>query len=225
MSESEGRKNRLSWHRWGGKWVWPGKNLDRGKTTKAIFSRFWYLLMPVIGIVCSQGSYVRPHLVEVEDTTNREKKVFLDQKDNRLLRIDELRNQIYLIEDEMDTTVVPQIAFNEEILDSLVQIRRTYDQTIPQTEALVDSLQQTHDGLKADAEAAFNLWKYKETVRDSLTGEVLRIEDDIVILDDSIRVKGDRVYRILNPGEFRKTTALFPGEGDYPERDSLPPKQ
>lgn len=221
----EGKNNRHSWRRWGGRWVWPGKNLERGKTTRAIFSRFWYLLMPVIGIMCSQGSYVRPHLVDVEDTANREKKVFLDQKDNLLLRIDEQRNQIFLIEDEMDTTVVPQIAFNEEILDSLVQIRRTYDKTIPQTEALIDSLQQVHDNLKADSETAFKLWKRNEEIRDSLTSEVLRTEDEIEVLDDSIQVKADRVYRILNPGEFRKTTALFPGEGDYPERDSLPPKR
>ncbi|MBD3337372.1 MAG: hypothetical protein GF355_17810 [Candidatus Eisenbacteria bacterium] len=48
------------------------------------------------------------------------------------------------------------------------------------------------------------------------------MEDSLVALADTIEAKEDLVYRILHPGEFRREDALFPGEGDYPERDELP---
>jgi hypothetical protein len=222
MTNSGGKHDRQSWRRWDGKWIWPGKKIDRGKTFKQIISRFWYLLIPFIGIMCSQESYVRPHLVHYEDLTNRERKIFLDARDSLSLERGNLETEISNVQFEMDTTVIPQSEFYEMILDSLVTIRRTFDVSLPVTEALIDSLNGVHRDLVENSELNADLWQRRISTRDSLYKQVLIFEDSLVALADTIQAKDDLVYRILHPGEFRKETSLFPGEEDYPDRDKLP---
>lgn len=222
MSEQNGKRDRHSWRRREGRWVWPGKDLERGKTTKGLALRLLYLLMPVIGIMCSQEAYVRPHLMAFEDGGNREKKVFIDKRDNLQLRLSDLGNDTLNTIFEMDTTVVPQIAFYEEILDSLLAIRQTYDRTLPVTEAIIDSLGKVREELDEKNLLTRALYERHVAARDSLRGEVLKAEELLTALADTIRAKDARVYRILHPEDFRKGTAIFPGPGDYPDRDSLP---
>ncbi|MBU1700309.1 MAG: hypothetical protein KJ970_19040 [Candidatus Eisenbacteria bacterium] len=222
MTNSDGKNDRQSWRRWDGKWVWPGKKINRGETPKKILSRFWYLLIPFIGLMCSQESYVRPHLVHFEDVTNRERKLFLDNRDALKLNQGNLETEITNVQFEMDTTVIPQAAFYEMILDSLVTIRRTFDESLPVTEALIDSLRGVNQNLVAESQYNAGVWARRKVTRDSLRQQVLIFADSLVALADTIDAKEHLVYRVLHPGEFRKETSLFPGEADYPDRDKLP---
>jgi septal ring factor EnvC (AmiA/AmiB activator) len=222
MTGTDGKPDRLTWRRWNGQWIWPGKKLERAPVLKAILKRSWYLLMPLLGIMCSQDSYVRPHLVGFEDTTNREKKIFLDKRDNLRMRLSSLEADIYNVETEMDTTVRPQIEVYESFLDSLVTIRQEYDRTLPEAEAMIDSLKQELADLKGMSRRASRLLASKIALRDSLGTAIDSMYAMVEVLDDTIQAREELVYRILHPGEFRKKTAIFPGKGEYPNRDRLP---
>jgi hypothetical protein len=57
---------------------------------------------------------------------------------------------------------------------------------------------------------------------DSLKAMIAARDEEIQKLEAERKADADLTERVLRPDLFRKNSALFTGEGDYPNRDALP---
>ena len=125
--------------RWG-RPLRTAKSRVRTSVFKQIFGRFWYFIIPGLGIVCAQDAYVRPHLVEDENTINLGRVATDQVRDSLLADLRIIDNETSAVEAEIDSTWTPQVALYRSVLDSLLAVRREYDAAIPTAESKVDSL-------------------------------------------------------------------------------------
>jgi len=211
--------------RFGGRWVREGQQYqERFKGVRMIFGRFWYLLVPFLGIMCANDSYVRPVTEDVKSVKNKERAVLLDQKDDIRAQVSTIQTETQTVSDEIDTLYAPQIEFYEVILDSLIQRRSIYDRELPLTRAKVESLRTVRDGIAAElAQLASQFQDRKETLANLEVWHATMV-DSIAALDLVIAERSDELQRTRSPLEFRRREALITGEGEYPRRDENPPR-
>jgi hypothetical protein len=221
MAGSHGEKKRF-----GGHWVRQGEQFkDRNRVPRLILSRFWYLLVPFIGIMCAHQAYVRPDLEDIKNTTNLERKELLDEQDNLKAQITALQSQEQEVSAEIDTLYTPQINYYQAIYDSLLTLRRVYDETLPRTKRQIDSLRTIADGIEDDLDRLSEVYRRRSATLDSLAAWQATLEDSTVLLDERIALKTDRLFRTRYPEEHRRKEAVFTGEGVYPRRDENPVRQ
>ncbi len=222
MSTKDGRELK----RFGGRWVREGEQFqERNKTLKAILSRFWYLLVPFLGIMWAHDSYVRPVEEDVKSVKNRERAAVLDQQDEIRAQVSGVQSDMNAVESELDTLYLPQIEFYGDIHDSLKQQRLIYDETLPRAKARVDSLTLLMDNLTAELEELSETYRQRSETLASLRDWRAVMQDSIIGLDSLIALRTDELYRKQQPLEYRRKEALFTGEGQYPRRDENPPRE
>jgi len=212
--------------RFGGRWVREGEQYeDKNRIARLIFSRFWYLLVPFIGIMYAHAAYVRPDLEDIKNTKNLERKALLDEQDDIRASVSAIQSQTQEVSAEVDTLHMPLVKYNQAIHDSLIAIRHVYDETLPRTKAQIDSLQAVSDEIEDDLDHLSQVFKVRTTTLDSLAAWEVTLQDSIESLDDRVALRTDELYRTRNPEEYRRKEALFTGEGAYPRRDENPDRQ
>lgn len=212
--------------RFGGRWVREGEQYeDKNRIARLIFSRFWYLLVPFIGIMYAHAAYVRPDLEDIKNTKNLERKALLDEKDDIRASVSAIQSQTQEVSAEVDTLYMPQVKYFQAVHDSLIATRQVYDETLPRTKAQIDSLQAVSDGIEGDLNRLSQIFKERTTTLDSLAAWRVALRDSIESLDDRVALRTDELYRTRNPEEYRRKEALFTGEGAYPRRDENPKRQ
>jgi len=211
--------------RFGGRWIREGEQFREGsRTLRLILGRFWYLLVPFIGIMCANDSYVRPDVEDMKSIVSVERRHTLDEIDDLKARATGIQTDVVTVESEIDTLYNPRILGFTEVVDSLRSVRLVYDGTIPVTEQRIDSLQTIHDQVVAENEGLAEVYRRRAATLDSLRAWSAQLQDSIVALDDLIASRTDHLYRLRNPKDFRRREALITGEGEYPRRDENPPR-
>ncbi len=222
MSPKEG--GRLK--RFGGRWIRAGEQYrERHKLVRAVFSRVWYLLVPVVGIIWANDSYVRPVQEDVKSVINKDKARVLDQQDEIRARVSAVQSETHEVESHFDTLLVPQIDFYSATHDSLKQLRMVYDTNLPRSRTRLDSLTNLRDQLTVELDQLSGSFRDRSTLLRDLRTWRATMEDSIRGLDSLIALRTDDLYRKRNPLEYRRKEALFTGPGEYPRRDENPPRQ
>ena len=209
--------------RWG-RPLRTAKSRVRTSVFKQIFSRFWYFIIPGLGIVCAQDAYVRPHLMNDENTINLAR-VATDQVRDRLLadhRV--IEGETFALQAEIDSTWTPQVGLYRSILDSLLAVRREYDAALPTAEAKVDSLDTALTELLTALQTASAELQEHQLDIDEMKVRRRTLGDSLALVAREIEELADVYDRLANPDDYRKNTALIPGPGNYPDRDNLPPR-
>jgi uncharacterized coiled-coil protein SlyX len=194
----------------------------RTSTFRQVITRFWYLAVPLFGVVCSQDAYVRPHLLDAENTINLAR-VRTDQVIDSLVAEQRvIDGEAAAVHAEIDSTWQPQVELYSSVLDSLVQIRREYDTAIPGDEARLDSLRAVLAELQGTLQqASAELQRHQQTI-DKLKDRRRGLTDSLRSVHEEVRDLADVYDRLANPDKYRKNTALVPGPGNWPNRDELP---
>ncbi|MBD3236120.1 MAG: hypothetical protein GF330_05420 [Candidatus Eisenbacteria bacterium] len=214
------------WIRREGRWMRAGEQFrERGRLLRKVASRFWYLLVPFIGIMCADSTYVRPDTEEIKSQKALDRKRTLDVIDDTRAEISRLQSEVVVISAELDTVHLPKVKLYGALLDSLLAIRRIYDEELPRTKARIDSLQDEHDLIVAEIDQLSGDFQHKSATLDSLNDWQATLADSIERLDDLIVLRTDQLYRLRHPKEFRGKEALFTGEGEYPRRDETPQRE
>lgn len=212
--------------RFGGRWIKEGEQYrERNRALKVILSRFWYLLVPFLGIMYAHDSYVRPQTEDIKSIKNQERAQLLDSKDDLRVQRSNVQSEIRSVSDVLDTLYLPQIRFYGTVHDSLLKIRQVYDETLPMTKTRIDSLSAINEALVAEIDELSNTYRDRDEALDGLRAWRSTMQDSIVVLDDMIALKTDELFREQNPLEYRRRNALFTGEGDYPNRDDNPERE
>jgi hypothetical protein len=221
MASGEGGKRRF-----GGRWVQEGDQYrDRYRVLRAILIRFWYLLVPFIGVMWAHSSYVRPTTEDIKSTKNHLRKELLDAKDDIRHDVSALQTEIQTVSAEIDTLYMPQVRYYRAENDSLVSIRTVYDRTLPQTQARVDSLRLMRDSIAVEVTELEQMFAERSDVLAGMHNWQATLIDSIAGLDQEIALTTDELYRVRNPEEYRRREALFTGEGRYPRRDENPQRE
>ena len=188
---------------------------------KQVAGRLWYLAIPLLGIICSQDAYVRPHLLNDENTINLEKLHTEQRVDSLLADLRIIDAETAAVQAEIDSTWQPQVVLYSTVLDSLVRIRREFDAAIPADEAKIDSMKAVLSELNGQLQSASaELQGYQITI-DGLKDERRTLRDSLDIVSNDIEELAGVYDRMANPDDYRKNTALIPGPGNYPNRDAL----
>lgn len=207
----------------GGQWIHPQEQYkDRHRFLRKIAGRVWYLLVPFVGIMCANDTYVRPDLEMIKSQKNLDRKGLLEQTDDLRADITGLHSEIVIISAELDTVHLPKIKLHGAILDSLLATRRVYDEQLPITAAEIDSLRLLFESIQTEIGDLSTTFLLRAATLDSLGDTQAALKDSIIVLDDLIVLETDYLYRVRHPKEFRKKEALFTGEGEYPRRDENP---
>lgn len=216
----------LKWIRRDGRWIRSGEQFrERGRLLRQIGSRFWYLLVPFVGIMCANDAYVRPDTEEIKSQKALDRKATLDLVDDTRAEISRLQSEVVVISAELDTVHLPKVKLYGALLDSLLSIRRIYDEELPRTKARIDSLLEEQDLIVNEIELFSADFQRKSSILDSLGQWQTTLQDSIERLDDLIVLETDHLYRLRHPKEFRGKEALFTGEGEYPRRDETPQRE
>lgn len=212
--------------RFAGRWIREGEQYrERRRLLKAILGRFWYLLVPFIGIMCANDTYVRPDLEDIKNAQNLERKDVLDRKDELRAQIAAVEGEIVTVQDMIDTLYAPRIEIFTAIRDSLLDVRAIYDATLPVTRARIDSLQAVYDEISGEVDRLSATYGMRSTTLDSLSRWRATLSDSIIGLDETIALRTDHLYRLRHPKEYQRRDALFIGEGEYPQRDENPSRE
>lgn len=206
--------------RWG-RPLRTAKSKVRTSVWKQVVSRFWYVIIPGLGIVCAQDAYVRPHLLGDENTVNLGRVATDQVRDSLLADLRIIDNETAAVEAEIDSTWVPQVALFQHVLDSLLVIRREYDAAIPDAQAKVDSLDQALAEILTALQTASADLQANQLEIDRMKERRRVLKDSIDAVTVEIGELADVQDRLANPDRYRKNTALIPGPGNYPDRDNL----
>lgn len=217
------KPNGKNMKRFGGRWIPQGQQFkERNRALKAVFGRFWYLLVPFLGIMCAHDSYVRPYVEDNKSIKNQERKIMLDRVDDLKGQISALQSQEISVQDYTDTLHVPYIDFYTAIVDSLVLIRTSYDELLPLAKAKIDSLTLVRDEIISENENLSRIFQEKSTRYAGLADWNHTLKDSVVVLDQQIALLTDELFRVREPLEYKRKEALFIGQGKYPNRNELP---
>ncbi len=209
--------------RWG-RPLRTAKSRVRSNWFKSIFGRLWYIAIPGIGIICAQDAYVRPHLVDDENTINLGRVATDLVTDSLLADLRVIDGETATLQAEIDSTWAPQVMLYRSVLDSLIAVRREYDGALPAAEAKVDSLELVLAELQESLQKASADVQERQLAIDGMKIERRALRDSIQALTGEIEELADVYDRLANPDDYRKNTALIPGPGNYPDRDNLPPR-
>jgi len=222
MSPREGG----NFKRFGGRWIRAGEQYrERHKTLKRVLSRAWYLVLPLVGYIWANDSYVRPVTEDVKSLMNKEKAKVLDQQDEIRAQVSNVQSQTHDVESHLDTLFLPQIDLYSATHDSLKQLRMVYDANLPRTRARLDSLTYLRDQLTGELDQLSGNFRERSNLLRDLKAWRATMEDSIRGLDSLIALRTDDLYRKRHPLEYRRREALFTGQGEYPRRDENPPRQ
>ncbi len=176
---------------------------ERSGVLRVIFGRFWYVLVPLIGILCANLAEVRPALRDLSGAQALEHRDALRRREDVRTQVNAAKFELATVAVVIDTLYAPRIARYTVMRDSLAALRQVYELTLPGTQARGDSLRAVGEGITAQIEGAAALLRRRMVTRDSLVARRGELDDSLVALDERIASRNDLLYRLRHPKEAR----------------------
>jgi hypothetical protein len=194
---------------------------ERGGLLKVVFARFWFLIIPLIGLVYANVKQVTPRVQDLNKAMTAEQKEMEHQRTQTLTQANPIRAHISALAALGDTF---QVRFVK--VDSLsANISTFLDADRKATAKLnseIDSLRQVYEVASTQASAYAESLRALVPVVDSLQKTIATRTDETQRLWAETTERVDLADRILNPDKYKKNSALVTGQGEYPNRDELP---
>jgi hypothetical protein len=175
----------------------------RGGLLRVILGRFWYVLIPLIGILFANLAEVRPALDDLSQAQALEHRDALRRREAVRTQVNAAKFELATVAVVIDTLYAPRMARYTVMRDSLAALRQVYDQTLPATQARGDSLRAVGDGITAQIERDA-AWLRRRTIsRDSLAARQSELEGALVALEERNASRNDVLYRLRHPKAAR----------------------
>ena len=193
---------------------------QRGGILKVIFSRAWFLIIPLIGLVYANARQVTPQVQAVKAEIAAENKEKEKQRTATLTSVNPIRARISGLAALSDTFDV-RFAKIDSLQQSIAVFLDADRKATAKLHYDIDSLQQVFDGMTAQSTVYADSLRRLGPVIDSLQQLIADRTDETQRLWVETTRSFDLTDRILNPDSYRKKSALVTGEGEYPNRDEL----
>jgi hypothetical protein len=194
---------------------------ERRGFVKVVFARFWFLIIPLIGLVYANVRQVTPRVQELNKAMTEEQKTLEKTRTSTLTQANPIRAHISALGALGDTF---QVRFVK--IDSLAANINTFldadRKATAKLNAEIDSLRQVYDVASAQASAYADTLRGLTPVVDSLQQLIATRTEETQRLWAETTERVDLTDRILNPDKYKKNSALVTGQGEYPNRDELP---
>lgn len=200
-----------------------GDQEDEGRRgfAKVVFSRFWFLIIPLIGLVYANVRQVTPVMKAMNQTLKEEKAAMEKERTQTLTRANPIRAHISALGALGDTFQV-RFAKLDSVTANLLTFLEADRRATAKLHAEIDSLTQVYTLASGQASALADTLKGLAPVVDSLQQTIATRNEESRKLWAQTTENLDLADRILNPDKYKKRSALVPGEGEYPNRDELP---
>jgi hypothetical protein len=195
---------------------------ERSGALRVIFSRFWYVLVPLIGILFANLAQVRPALEGLSQAQALEHRDALRRREEVRTRVNAAKFELATVAVVIDTLYAPRIARYTVMRDSLAGLRQAYEQTLPATQARGDSLRAVGEELNAQLERDAARLRRRAISRDSLAARQGALEDSLVASDERIASRNDILYRLRHPKEARLEARAAAGVAPVPAPAPVP---
>jgi len=193
---------------------------ERKGFLKVILSRAWFLIIPLIGLVYANVRQVTPQVTALKTEIAAEEKALDKQRTQTLTRANPIRARISALAALGDTFEV-RFAKMDSLTENITTFLIADREAIARLQFEIDSLRQVYELASAQAAAYSDSLRQLTPVIDSLNQLIVDRNDETQKLWLETTQTFDLTDRILNPGAYKKKSALVTGEGEYPNRDEL----
>ncbi len=188
---------------------------------KFILQRSWVLIVPFIAIGWYQAREVAPRIKALDAQIAAEQDSVDNQRAVILTGARKVEASLSAIRALSDTFAVRFDAV-AQLIDSVTVLRNAEMSDLRYLERQADSLQKVYLQASGKSEVLARLLPPMQSRIDSLRAVIAARNSEIARLEEEKRADADLTDRVLRPDAYRKNSALFTGEGDYPNRDALP---
>jgi hypothetical protein len=191
-------------------WYFRGRRIrereasdERSGVLRVIFSRFWYVLVPLIGILFANLVQVRPALEGLTQAQALEHRDALRRREEVRTQVNAAKFELATVAVVIDTLYAPRIELYTVMRDSLAGLRQAYELTLPATQARGDSLRAVGAGIAAQIEGDAARLGRRLSARDSLAARLAALDDSLIAGEGRIAARNDLLYRLRHPKEAR----------------------
>jgi chromosome segregation ATPase len=205
-----------SFGREGGDWD------DRGNPVlKFILQRSWVLVVPLIAVGWYQAREVAPKVKAIQEDLEQKRAETDQQRTKTLSDARRVEVGISALRALSDTF---QVRFDgvDTLIDSVAALRAADLSDLHWLEAQAESLQAIYSEASGKSDELSRLLPPMQQKIDSLRAVIAARDEEVAELEAERKADAELTERVLRPDLFRKNSALFTGEGDYPNRDALP---
>jgi septation ring formation regulator EzrA len=194
---------------------------ERRGIAKVLFSRSWFLIIPLIGLVYANARQVTPQVKELKQLTTAEEKAIQLERTQTLSSANRIRTHISALAALGDTFEV-RFARIDSLMENITTFLEADRKASAKLLAEMDSLRQVYSLAAGKAAAYSESLQVLAPVIDSLRAVIADRNAQAKQLWSDTADNVDQADRILYPEKYRKKNALVTGEGDFPSRDELP---
>ena len=195
---------------------------DQGNPAlKFILQRSWVLIVPLIAVGWYQAREVAPRVKAVHAEMEKERAEIDMQRAKTLSDARRVEVGISALRALADTFEV-RFAGIDALMDSVTALRDADLSDLRWLEKQSDSLRAVESVASGKSDELSRLLPPMQQKIDSLKAVIAARDEEIQKLEAERKADADLTERVLRPDLFRKNSALFTGEGDYPNRDALP---
>ncbi len=181
---------------------------DRFPGLKAVLGRWWWLLLPLLGIMCAEA-YVGPQVADSKDSENRILSAQNEQLELLQAEYRSVDNERLSVLDVIDTLYVPEIRWTTHLRDSLKAVRLQIESAFPMMEAQIETLNVKLLALQAPLEEVSETIQLRNSEIESYRARIGALRDSISNLTHEQEALADRLYRLEHPEEFDRSRALI----------------
>jgi peptidoglycan hydrolase CwlO-like protein len=185
---------------------WKQSKVPAG--VKAVLTRWWWPVIILLGVVCGRA-YVSPYVADTENAINHIIKFKSDRLQELQAEYITADNELFAVEQVIDTLFVPEVEWHENVLDSLRAVRSEIESSFPLLEGQIENLSGQLLALQQPMEET-------QLGVEQRRGEITQYQASMVALKDSLKVLAreqealdDRLDRLQNPDKYDRTRALI----------------
>ena len=198
-----------------------GREDDGNRVLKFLLQRSWVLVVPLIAIGWYQAREVAPRVQAIEAEIAAERDSVDAQRTRKLSGARRVEVGVSALRALADTFEV-RFAGIDVLIDSVSALREADQSDLTWLQTQADSLQKVLSVASGKSAQLSVLLPPMQTRIDSLKSAIAARDEEIKKLEQERQADADLTERVLRPDLFRKNSALFTGEGEYPNRDALP---
>ncbi len=190
------------------------------KWIQAVLHRTWLVLIPLIAVSWYRTNRVEPAVKELETTIAVERAAAEKVRGDILSKRKAPSTRMSMLNALADTFAV-RFEQIDSVLDSVRVLQSKDFAEKAGLEAQIDSLRTVYSESEGAAAQRSQVVAALQARVDSLRGAIEARDEERVRLESEAVSNQGLVERVLYPDKFRKTTALWTGAGQFPNRDSL----
>ncbi len=175
---------------------------------KQVLGRWWWLLLPLLGIVCAQA-YVSPQISDSRSAVNKIKAAQTEQEEQLGAEWRSVDNERLSVRSVIDTLYLPEVEWHTRLLDSLRAVRLQIASAFPMMEAQIETLTVRLQALQSPLEKVTGYIQQTNAEIESYRNKIGVLRDSIGTLTNEQEALADRLYRLQHPEEFDRSRALI----------------